>query len=56
MRLRSKQTSEISQEIGGLDNGKNNAKPSQNAQFHTFFFQKITIFLEKRKTLINFLF
>ena len=53
MLLRSKLISEICQKIGSLD-GKNKAKLSQNAHFATFF-QKITAFIEKQKTLLDFI-
>ena len=54
MHLRSKLISEMCQKKRGLD--RKTEKPSQSAHFAIFFFfQKITVFIEKRNTLTGFL-
>ena len=54
MHLQSKLTSEICSKIGGLDGKteKNRLKVLNLPTF--FFFQKTTVFIEKRKTLMDF--
>ena len=56
MHLRSKLTSEMCQKVGRLD-GKTEQKRFKkfNLPLPPFFFQKTITFIEKQKTLIDFL-
>ena len=55
MHLRSKLTSEICQKIGGLNGKTEQNRPEVPALPPFFFKKKPTVFIEKRKALIDFL-